>query len=1737
MATRDLIERIDPAVPAGDAMADFTAPVRDWFGRAFASPTKVQQAAWPAIASGEHVLISAPTGAGKTLAAFLWALDRLAASPQGDTDRKVRVIYVSPLKALSYDVERNLRAPLAGIQQATGAELEVGLRTGDTSQKERARMLRRAPDILITTPESLYLLLTSRAQELLTHVEAVIVDEIHAVAGTKRGAHMALTMERLVARQGWSGLDPSVAQLPGGAPLPGGVERLKKLVDAGPQRVGLSATQRPLEEIGRFLVGGERACQVIETGERKKLDLQIHVPVESMVEPEQTTDQLDPLAPHPAPGGESTRKSIWPAIYPEILDLVEQHRSTLVFVNNRRLSERVALRINELARDRREALNSGADDGEIVEGAPAGTGSGGNGDGAGKGSPGETVAGAGKGNTPEWKAPTSYGEPGSGPAYMGAALPEIARAHHGSLAREERQVVEELLKSGELPCLVATSSLELGIDMGAVDLVIQIESPKSVSRGLQRIGRAGHTVDQTAKGRIFPKFRADLLECTVVASRMRTGSIETTTIPKNPLDVLAQQIVAIVAAADTSVASRRRKTVSPEEEAEEEASADSVLVDDVEALIRRAYPFRDLPRSSFEAVLDLLDGRYPSAEFSELRPRLVWDRVAGTLRARKGARMLAIVNAGTIPDRGLFMVVLPDGRRVGELDEEMVHEARPGQAFLLGASSWRIEEIQRDRVVVTPAPGVPGAIPFWRGDSVGRPRELGEAIGKFAREAVDSEPAALAGEYDLDERAAQNLVEFLREQRDATTVIPSDRTLVLERFRDEIGDWRLVLLSPLGGRVHAAWALAIGARIREELGLESDVIWSDEGLILHLPDSDDVPTADLILIEPEQLEELVVRELGASALFGSRFRENAARALLLPRAFPGRRTPLWQQRLKAQNLLEVARRHPQFPIVLETYRECLQDVLDVPGLTEILTKLRTRELGLVEVETDRASPMASSLLFDYVATYMYEGDQPNAERRAAALSLDRDLLAELLGQEELRDLLDARAVAQVEDDLQHRTPRARARDADELQEVLRHVGDLSVAEVGERVTALAVESPHAVGPDGEAIDDGELAEEDGGPGPDRVEQPGGIERAQALLDQLAEERRAVEVRIGGQQRWIATDDAGLYRDALGVVPPSYLPQRLLTPVENALEGLIVRYGATHSPFTTAELQQRYLVDPAAVLAGLESRGALVRGELRPGGTGREWCDPEVLRRLRRASLASLRAEIEPSDQRALAAFLPSWHGIDRHAAAGAGPDRLRDVLVPLQGLALPAAAWESSVLPRRIGAYSQSWMDQLMASGELIWVGAGALGRDSGRVALYFREDAPLLGRPVVPGQPRAIDPPEGELHEKIRERLAAGACFFTDLLVAAESAASELHEALWDLVWAGEVTNDAFQPLRVGKKSEAGRVRQAASATAGRRRFSQRRGNAPAQSIGRWSLVAPLLLPEPPRREHDRALAELLLERHGLVTRELVLAEGIPGGFSALYPALTDLETLGVCRRGYFVEGLGGAQFALPGAVDRLRAFEQNTLERRPPVVVGAVDPAQPYGAVLPWPKRGDDGFAHPVGAAVGSDGVPTSGPGSPNFGKEGGQAGPAKPKKPKKPSQAAKDAAMSPAEVRAAVQADRSDDPGRASSGRPRGPQRVAGADVVLIGGEPIVYLERSLKGILVLVDEADERLAPALRALVDHARTHRKRLQLERVDGEPIHTHWLAPMLADAGLEAGPKRFTVGAAAPAAAATTRR
>ncbi len=1015
--------------------------------------------------------------------------------------------------------------------------------------------------------------------------------------------------------------------------------------------------------------------------------------------------------------------------------------------------------------------------------------------------------------------------------------------------------------------------------MGAVDLVIQVESPKSVARGLQRVGRAGHQLGETSKGRIFPKFRADLLECAVVAKRMRSGEIEETVIPRNPLDVLAQHLVSMVA-------------------------DDEWSVDEVERLVTATEPFSELSREQLHNVLDMLDGRYPSEKFAELRPRLVWDRSAGTVRGRKGARQLAVTNAGTIPDRGLYGVHLPDGRRVGELDEEMVYEARPGQTFLLGATTWRIEDITRDRVIVTPAPGVPGAVPFWRGDGVGRPSELGRAIGAFSREAVSKDAETLAAENDLDELAARNLVAYLREQQAATRVVPSDETLVVERFRDEIGDWRLCVLSPFGGRVHAAWGLALAARIRDELDLEADAIWSDDGIVVHLPDADEPPDASLVMLEPDEVEDLVVRELGGSALFGARFRENAARSLLIPRAYPGKRTPLWQQRLKSQSLLEVARDFPRFPVILETYRECLRDVLDLPALIELLRDLHSRRITLVEVETQTASPFASSLLFDYVATYMYEGDTPNAERRAAALALDRDLLSELLGADELRELIDPEALEEVERSLQLMHPDALAKDRDALQQVLRRLGDLTVAECEQRTA------------DGYS--------------------------AASMLLKLERERRAAPVRIAGEERWIAVEDAATYRDALGVPPPAGLADSYLEPAPDAALALVRRYARTHGPFPGGQIQRRYGLDLSSALRELERGGELVRGELLPGGAEREWCDSDVLRRVRRASVAALRQEVEAVDPAELARFLPAWQNVDAHRPAGAGPDRLREALVALQGVALTPEVWERDVLPRRLGAYSPTWLDQLTTSGEVVWIGAGPLAR-TGRVALYFREDVHLAGPPPSNAK---LELPDGEVHAAIRERLAVTPSFWLDLVSDLDFDREELHAALWDLAWAGEATNDAFAPLRARRLSAVGAARRPA------RRFASRRSPSADAILGRWSLTETLFRGAPAQGPRLRAQAELMLERYGIVTRETVLAEGVPGGFSSLYGELSNLEILGTARRGYFVEGLGGAQFALAGAVERLRGLPRRENEY---LLLAATDPAQPYGAALAWPKRAE--------------------------------------------------------------------------------------------------------------------------------------------------------------------------------------
>ncbi|MGH2681032.1 MAG: DEAD/DEAH box helicase, partial [Actinomycetota bacterium] len=1228
----------------------FSPAVREWFGTSFDAPTPAQRGGWTAIAGGSHALILAPTGSGKTLAAFLWAIDRLSSEPPPeDPTARTRVLYVSPLRALAVDIEKNLRSPLAGIQHAAdrlGTPLahapEVAIRSGDTPARDRQRMIRRPPDILITTPESLYLMLTSSARETLRSVRTVIVDEIHAMAASKRGAHLALSLERL-----------------------------EELCDEPPQRIGLSATQRPLEEIARFLGGSldgeERPVTIVDAGHRKPMELQVVVPVEDMG----GGIALDARAPRsdrrgdggPEDPGGRTRQpapSIWPSIHPALLELIRAHRSTIVFTNARRLAERLAASLNELAEE------------------------------------------------------------------------DLVRAHHGSIAREQRLEVEDALKEGRLKAIVATSSLELGIDMGAVDLVIQVESPGSVASGLQRIGRAGHTVGEPSRGRIFPKFRGDLLEAAVVAERMLAGEIEHTRYPRNPLDVVAQQLVAMCAVEERGV-------------------------EELFDVVRRAANFADLSKDVFVAVLDMLAGRYPSDGFAELRPRLVWDRAAGTVRARDGAGRIAITSGGTIPDRGLYAVFLADGVRVGELDEEMVYESRRGDVIVLGASAWRIEDITRDRVIVSPAPGEQGRMPFWHGDKPGRPIELGRAIGAFTRTLRGARRDAaldrLRRDVGLDELASRNLVSYLDEQMEATGAVPDDRTVVVERFRDEIGDWRMCVLSPFGSRVHAPWAMAIEARMLERFGPGAQVLWSDDGIVVRLPEAVDRIPAEDLLFDPEGIERAVVQAVPQTAMFASVFREAAARALLLPRRRPGQRTPLWQQRQRSADLLAEASKFPDFPILLEATRECLRDVFDVPALREVMTDLRSRRTRLVAVDTEHASPFAQSLLFRWVGVYMYEGDAPLAERRAAALTLDRDLLRELLGSEELRELLDPRALDEVELELQRLGGRG-ARSADHLHDLLRTLGDLTADEIAARV---------------------------------RDADP------RALAEQLLADGRAIRLRVAGEDRIAAIEDAARLRDALGASLPMGLPGAFTGVADRPLEGLVRRYARTHGPFVTSEVAARLGASADRVqeaLTSLEAAGEVVLGGFRPGASGREWCDPDVLRRLRRRSLALLRREVEPVDASALGRFLPAWQGADRPRG---DVDALADALARLQGTSVPASILETDVLPARVRSYRPADLDALVAGGDVVWVGAGPLGTDDGRVSLLYRADAAALLSEAP------TEPPSGEVHDALRRHLGdRGASFWPELVAAAGSADERLLlAALWDLVWAGEVTNDTLAPLR----------------------------------------------------------------------------------------------------------------------------------------------------------------------------------------------------------------------------------------------------------------------------------------------------------------------------------------------------
>lgn len=1666
------------ATPAADVvLGRFTEPTRAWFTGAFEAPTPAQLGAWDAISSGRHALVIAPTGSGKTLSSFLWALDSFVREPATEGTAATRVLYVSPLKALGVDVERNLRAPLVGITQTAAHQgrpvprVRVGVRSGDTPAAERRRLQQDPPDILITTPESLYLMLTSQARAALAGVRTVIVDEVHAVAGTKRGAHLAVSLERLDA-----------------------------LLDTPVQRIGLSATVEPAAEVARFL-GGTQPVTVVRPASAKRWDLTVTVPVPDL------TDLSSPAAAHDLGPGSSTGGlgdegavtggSIWPHVEERIVDLVAERRSTLVFANSRRLAERLTGRLNEIWEARAEAA-AAAEHPDAVPGF----------------------------RTPD---PTGFHGPAQVAGQTGTGsgtVSDFARAHHGSVSKEQRAIVEEALKTGQIRCVVATSSLELGIDMGAVDQVIQVESPPSVASGLQRVGRAGHQVGEVSRGVFFPKHRGDLVDTAVVAERMTAGRIESLRIPANPLDILAQHTVAAVAVADL--------------DAQEWFD-----------LVRRSAPFATLPFSAYESVLDLLAGRYPSDEFAELRPRILWDRENGTLAARPGAQRLAVTSGGTIPDRGLFGVFLASdggadgtpggaaagdtaesagsasagsarsgGRRVGELDEEMVYESRVGDVILLGATSWRIVDITADRVLVLPAYGQPGKLPFWRGDAAGRPAELGDAVGRFRRE-LDADPEAgrtrLAA-AGLDPWAQDNLLAYLKDQREATGVLPTEQTLVVERFTDELGDWRVVLHSPYGMAVHAPWALAVGARLAQRYGLETGsgaAMAADDGIVLRIPLMDaEPPGAELFEFTAEELDEIVTAEVGGSALFAARFRENAARSLLLPRRDPGRRTPLWQQRQRSAQLLDVARKHPRFPVILETVREVLQDVYDLPALKELAGRVSSRAVRLVEVTTTAPSPFSQSILFGYIAQFIYEGDSPLAERRAAALSLDPALLSELLGTEELRELLDAGVIAEVEAQLQRLAPDRRARGAEGVADLLRLLGPLSVAEAARRTRAEG-EAEEAAD---EAVVSGMLAE---------------LERA----------GRAFRLRRDGVERFAAVEDAARLRDALGTPIPHGVPTAFLDPVDDPLGDLVGRYARTHGPFTAAEAGAGLGLGNAVVLSVLQrlaterrvSTGAF-RPEGAPGATGldAEWCDAEVLRRIRMRSLAALRAEVEPVDQAAYARFLADWQhlrprtgrdGAWRPPATLEGVDGVATVLDQLAGTPLPASAWESLVLPARVRDYAPALLDELLATGEYVWSGVGEAAGNDGWVALHPADAVDLTLR--LP-EPAEATPADAVLRTAVLEVLAGGGAWFFPQLVervrAAQAAAGDggagtaggaggpdphrdpadlargpaVLAALWGLVWDGRVGNDTFAPVRgllsLGKtahrtgrqtpRARTARTGGAAGAAAGRGlggRLAGVRGRGryaglaspeggargsagltagtvglsaaeQARSAGRWSLL-PAAEQDPTIRAH--ATAELLLDRYGVITRGSVVAEEVPGGFAGQYRLLTRMEDAGQARRGHFVDGLGGAQFSTGAVVDRLRGFQRDeedaAVDAAPlALALAATDPANPYGAALDWPS-----------VPAGPDGVVPTG----------------------------------------------------------HRPGRKAGAVVVLIAGRLALYMERGGRTLLSFTEEPGE-LRAAAEALVWALRTGRtERLSLEKVNGGPVLGTPLAEALLAAGFYSSP------------------
>ncbi len=1714
------MERATPGPPA-DVLELFHTITALGLRAVFEGATAPQREGWPAIARGESTLILAPTGTGKTLTAFLWCLDRLMLQRPPEYDADVasgggcRVLYLSPLKALAVDVERNLRSPLQGIAnmaQREGVAVhipEISVRTGDTRPRERARFKRHPGEILITTPESLYLLLTSDAGEALRSVETVIIDEIHALVPTKRGAHMALSLERLEALCG---------------------RRL--------QRIGLSATQRPLEEVARFLGGADsgadvsavstdsgsrpsaqqpgstvearaavaiaattgltpeaedytsaeaaeaepaesttssgprfRPVTIVNAGARKRLEIKVEVPVEDMAR----LGEIDDLPSGPASQGPK-RTSIWQSIHPRLLEIIRERTSTLIFVNARRVAERLAGALNELA-----------------------------------------------------------GEP-------------IARAHHGSLAAAQRSEIEELLKAGRLRALVCTSSLELGIDMGAIDLVIQIQAPPSVASGLQRIGRAGHQVGALSNGIIFPKYRADLVACAAVTEAMHEGHVEHTRFLRNPLDILAQQIVALVAQPPLPPAEvehrrkrRPRRTLAALSragtqtgyEAELEEDAPGISYQALFAVVRSAAPFAALSSAVFDGVLDMLAGRYPSDEFAELRPRVTWDRQRNWITPRGGAKRLAILNGGTIPDRGLYGVFLSGSSnkplRVGELDEEMVFEARTGDTFILGASTWRIDEITQDRVLVTPAPGEPGKMPFWHGDQAGRPIEFGRRIGALIRTLRDLPRsvaiAKLTREHDLDEKAAENVLRYLTDQALATDQVPDDRTIVIERVRDELGDWRVCCLTPFGSRVHTPWAMAVTAKIKAA-GLDVETMWSEDGFVLRFPDTDQPPDPDLLLLEPAEAAELVQSQLGSTALFAAKFREAASRALLLPRRRADGRTPLWQQRKRAYDLLSVASRYASFPILLEAYRECLRDVFDMPALAETLRSISNRQIRVHIADSRTPSPFAWALLFSYVANYIYDGDAPLAERRAQALSIDQDQLRELLGDADLRELLDLNAIEETEEQLQSLADTYRARSLDGVHDLLLRLGDLTRAELAQRTSFSADTPQNSRSPQQNATREVEVvldsAAQTTTPAPSEQETP--LDR---VLDRLLRARRALELRIAGEKRVIAVEDAARMRDALGVPLPPGLPTAFLEPAPDALLDLVRRYARSHGPFTTPELAARYaLPHPTveAVLQRLVGTGRVIEGAFLPGGTNREWIDAEVLRTIRRKSLARLRKEVEPVTQATLARLFTRWQGVVQPRR---GLDALLDIVENLQGASLPASLLETEILPARLSGYKPADLDTLIAAGEVTWVGLEPLGERDGRVALYLAEKVPLLWPPnrlfkfhlqhaeaklsnaikigentakVLPEMGTSAAAPavssetaQDALTDREQAILAylqrSGASFFQPLHDALGGGyPGETIDALWSLVWRGLLTNDALHCLRA-YTDRTGSTNARAGSKPARRVHNQQgfrsRRTTPPTAQGRWSLNATAFALDSVtsgnanerqaalttrQTEWSHAIAQQLLTRYGVVFRETAHAEDLPGGFSAIYDVLKALEESGRVRRGYFAADLGATQFAQPAAVDLLRSLrpgEQNgsAEEGHEAVLLAATDPANPYGALLRWP-------APP--AEPGADTASTL--------------------------------------------------------------TRSVGARVILLDGALTAYLRRGNPNVQVLVPEEEparsnsmRRLAEFLVQTVQRAEAEgpdrtRTGMLITAINGTPVAEHPIARALLDAGFQAAPMGFNV-------------